>query len=102
MKQTPEERAKKRSDFLYAVQTAMIINSVRLATDRDREDKKELYSTSWAISTVDYVLYAADRIPEDMTAMEAVHEFCDYYIENLREAEPEGQRPSVPYWCARH
>lgn len=92
----------KREDFLYVVQTALIVNTVRLATDGDRSPNAlAQFSTTSALGTLDDVLYAADRIPKDMSAIDAAMDFCGYFFTNLRDAEPEEKKPLLPYWCAR-
>ncbi|MFA7414973.1 MAG: hypothetical protein WC048_10845 [Rhizobium sp.] len=92
----------KREDFLYIVQTALIVNTVRLATDGDRTPKAVAnFSTTSALGRLDDVLYAADRIPEHMSASDAANDFCGYFFTNLREQEPEGNKPTIPPWCAR-
>ncbi len=92
----------KREDFLNAVQTLLIVNSVRLATEGDHSPKAVTnFSFTNGFNILDTALDAADWIPEDLPTMEAVNEFCSYFFQNLRDNEPEGMMPELPYWCAR-
>ncbi|MCY0149845.1 hypothetical protein OEG84_19610 [Hoeflea sp. G2-23] len=92
----------KREDFLFVVQTALIVNTVRLATDGDRDPGAVAnFSTTHALSQLQTALDVADRIPIDMTAYEAGNEFCSYFFSNLRDQEPEGNKPQLPHWCGR-
>lgn len=92
----------KREDFLDSVRTLIIVNSVRLATEgKHTADSVVNFSFTNAFNILDDAMYAADRIPDGLDVMDAVNDFCSYFFENLRESEPEGHKPDLPYWCAR-
>ncbi|MFJ1254090.1 hypothetical protein [Cupriavidus sp. CuC1] len=87
----------KQEQFLWAVQTIMLANAVNLALEPEEAKKKRhIFSATGTMGTLHDALHASDRIPNDMTAVEAANEFCGYMLENLREP---GDK--VPMWFAR-
>ncbi|WP_260426313.1 hypothetical protein [Burkholderia sp. Bp8990] len=43
-------------------------------------------AVSAASNTLHDVVYASERLPEALSAVDAANEFCGYMLENLREA----------------
>lgn len=86
----------KRLDFLITVQTVLINNAINVSLNDDAIEKRAFFSATGTLINMDDALYAADRIPESMTAYEAAHSFVCFACKNLRE---EGAR--VPSWFAR-
>ncbi|TDA48102.1 hypothetical protein [Burkholderia pyrrocinia] len=87
----------KQEQFLWAVQTIMLTNAVNLSLDaHEAKQKRHILSATGVMGTLHDVLYASERIPESLTAVDAANEFCGYMLENLREAGAK-----VPAWFAR-
>ena len=94
----------KQEQFLWIVQTTILANGLNLATDPTRREQyKTDFSASGVLITADEAVRASDRIPDDMRAFEAAHEFCTYMLHNLRESEEKARevRMEVPGWFAR-
>ncbi len=99
----------KQQQFLWAVQTAMLANCVNVAS-YDQQDPghaekyRHVISPTGVLGMIHDVLWASERIPDDLTSGEAAAEFCGFMFGNLRDLEQEandGNRPTVPYWFAR-
>nr|WP_321307538.1 hypothetical protein [uncultured Sphaerochaeta sp.] len=91
----------KRDDFLFAVQTAFLVNSANLL---QREDEDRTYaSVAYVIGRMHELLEFADRIPDEISAAEAARQFCFFYIDNLRVAEEQatGRTMECPRWCSK-
>lgn len=87
----------KQAQFLWAVQTLALTNAVNLSLEPGKaRDQRHIFSATGTIGLLHDALYASERIPESMSAIEAADEFCGFMLENLRET---GQR--VPAWFAR-
>lgn len=99
----------KQEQFLWAVQTAILANCVNVASyDGEEPGHAERYrhviSPTGILGMMHDVLWASERIPQDMTAAEAAVDFCGFMLGNLRDIEQaarDGKRPTVPYWFAR-
>ncbi|MGE5112555.1 MAG: hypothetical protein ACM3JB_16945 [Acidobacteriaceae bacterium] len=93
----------KQEQFLWIVQTAIIANSINLASRLpDSESYRHVFSATGALSLADEAIDASERIPENMTACEAANDFCTYMFENLRDIENKaGNTMQVPHWFAR-
>lgn len=96
----------KQEEFLWIVQTVILANNIRLATDpqdQERDTKKlAIYSATGTYITCDDAIFASQRIPDNMTSSKAAHEFMNYFLTNLRENEKENGNPiKLPDWCAR-
>lgn len=87
----------KQEQFLWMVQTRLLANAVNLASDPNssQQFRHEISATRLGFNTSEAV-YASERIPEDMDAIDAADDFCEYMLSNLR---PEGM--DLPYWFAR-
>ncbi len=88
----------KQDQFPFIVQTAILANGINL-TSRAKFNEKYRHevSATGVLATLDDAIYASERIPEDLTAYEAAHEFCNFSFANLRE-----ESKDVPYWFARY
>ncbi|MGZ0002892.1 hypothetical protein [Burkholderia gladioli] len=87
----------KQEQFLWAVQTIMLSNAINLSLDTDKaKSMRHVFSATGVMGTLHDVVYASERIPEALSAVDAANEFCGYMLENLREAEAK-----VPVWFAR-
>ena len=96
----------KQEQFLWIVQTAILTNGINLTatTPETAEKYRHVYSATGVLGTLDDAIYASERIPQDMSAGQAGHEFCHFMLQNLRdlEEEAEGASLQVPSWFARH
>ncbi|NJL81962.1 MAG: hypothetical protein HC890_01390 [Chloroflexaceae bacterium] len=75
----------KKFQFIIEVQTALINNAVNLSLEADAKEQRHIFSATGALMTMDEAFYAAERIPENLSAHEAAHEFVYWYLDNLRE-----------------
>jgi hypothetical protein len=88
----------RQEQFLLVVQTAILTNSIHLATDAaERVSSKATYSATGVLSVMDEAIRASERIPFDKTPFQAAHEFCFFMLENLREPGA-----VCPEWFARY
>ncbi|QBH97237.1 hypothetical protein EKN56_13025 [Limnobaculum zhutongyuii] len=86
----------KKFQFITEVQTALITNAINLSLNSDAKDKRHIFSATGTLINMDDAFYAAEKIPDNLTAHEAACEFIGFCCENLRE---EGAK--VPYWFMR-
>lgn len=86
----------KRFDFLITVQTVLINNAINVSLNENALDNRHIFSATGTMINMDNALYAADRIPVNMTAYEAANSFLSFVCENLRE-----DGAVVPSWFAR-
>jgi hypothetical protein len=87
----------KKFQFITEVQTALINNAVNMSLNDDAINKRSIFSATGTLINMDNAFYAADRIPNDMSAHQAACQFVEFVCENIR---PEGQE--VPHWFARY
>jgi len=70
----------KGENFLWAVQTMLLSEQIKLATDEDvvKKNRRHLGPFMQHDSTIGVAMYVVenDKIPDDMTAFQAAHEFC--------------------------
>lgn len=97
----------KQEEFLWIVQTAILANNIRLATDPEDQmrdtDKLAIYSATGTYITCDDAIYASRNIPEHLSSAKAANEFITFFLPNLRELENEaGNEQKLPKWCARN
>lgn len=95
----------KPTDFMYMVQTIILTNSINLATDPENNVRyRHVFSASGMMGLMGDVMWARDRIPDDMTAHQAAIEFTEFMLNNVRDIdeEGEGEKMTVPHWFARH
>lgn len=86
----------KQEQFLWAVQTLLIMNAINFSLDnQEARQRRHIISATGVSNDVRVALAASERIPETMGAVEAAEEFAFYMIENLREPGAK-----VPYWFA--
>jgi len=86
----------KRFDFLITVQTVLINNAINISLNDDAIENRHMFSATGTMINMDNALYAADRIPENMSAYQAANSFLSFVCENLRE-----EGAVVPSWFAR-
>ncbi len=89
----------KQQQFLFIVQTVILTNSVNLAAQSGSE-YRHVFSATGVLRLAGDALYASERIPDDMSALEAATEFCRYMLDNLREAEIPAQK-TPPAWLGK-
>lgn len=65
----------KKYQFITEVQTALIANAINVAKHDDAGTEKHNYSGTGLIINMDNAFYAAERIPEDMSAHVAASQF---------------------------
>ncbi|HEN3622660.1 TPA: hypothetical protein U5E34_003536 [Yersinia enterocolitica] len=85
----------KQQIFLWGVQTVILSNSMNIIREDSKGEKSHIYSASGTYGTVQDAIYASERIPENMSAEDAIHEFSFFILENLREDK------KCPSWFAR-
>lgn len=83
----------RKFQFIIEVQTALINNAINRSLDEDAIEKRAQFSATGTLINMDDAFYAADRIPENMSAHEAANEFVHFVI------GPENAE--VPEWFAR-
>jgi len=95
----------KPEEFLWIVQTVTLANAINLASVPEWALKyRHVISASGTLILADDAIDASKRIPEEMTAFDAAHEFCTYMLGNLKEDEEKahGSKMTVPHWFALH
>jgi hypothetical protein len=92
-----EQFSWKKFQFICEVQTALISNGINLSLEVNAKQQQHLFSATGALMTMDEAFYAAERIPEHLSAHEAACEFVYWYFDNVREP---GR--TLPYWFARY
>lgn len=83
----------KKFQFIIEVQTALINNAINRSLDEDAIAKRAQFSATGTLINMDDAFYAADRIPENLSAHEAANEFV-HFVCGPEKAE-------VPEWFAR-
>jgi len=93
----------KQDQFLYIVQTAILANGINLSSQADSEKYRHEFSATGVLGMLNEAIRASERIPENMEAYDAAHEFCSHMLGHIQEAEEKasGKRLDVPYWFAR-
>lgn len=87
----------KQEQFLWAVQTIVLANAINLSLDpEDAKQQRHIFSATGTMGTLGDALYASERIPPDLSAIDAANDFCSYMLSNLRE-----KGDKVPSWFAR-
>jgi len=92
-----EEFSWKKFQFITEVQTAIINNAINFSLNDDAREKRHIFSATGTLINMDEAFYAAERIPDDMSAHKAACEFVGFMCENLRK---EGDK--VPRWFQRY
>lgn len=88
----------KQEQFLWAVQTLLLTNSVNVTTQPGfNEAKRHIVSTTGVSNSVRAALAASEKIPADLSASDAAMEFCRWMLENLREDS--AKMPAWIYGC---
>lgn len=75
----------KKFQFIIEVQTARINNAINLSLNDDAKAHRHIFSATGTLIVMDDAFYAAERIPESLTAHEAAHQFVYFMCENLRD-----------------
>lgn len=65
----------KKFQFITEVQTALIANAINVARHDEEAKLKHEYSGTGLIIRMDDAFYAAERIPENLSAHEAASQF---------------------------
>lgn len=95
----------KQEQFLWIVQTTVLANNIRLATepaaivpkdDSDRSERLAEFSATATFGRCTDAIDASKRIPEHMSAEVAAHDWLFWMLENLRDADAK-----LPPWFAR-
>lgn len=86
----------KKFQFITEVQTALIANAINLSIEDDAKERRHIFSATGVLIAMDDAFYAAERIPEDMSAHEAACDFISFICENLKEVNAQ-----LPHWFAR-
>ncbi|MBN1007794.1 hypothetical protein [Amphritea pacifica] len=86
----------KKFQFITEVKTALINNAINLSLDDSAAENRHVFSTTGTLGKMDDAFYAADRIPNDMSAHQAACEFIGFICENLRS-----ESMATPSWFTR-
>jgi hypothetical protein len=95
----------KQEQFLWIVQTTVLANNIRLATEpaaivpkqeQDRSVRIAGFSATATFGLCSDALDASNRIPEHMSVEDAARDWIFWMIENLRDADAK-----LPAWFAR-
>ncbi|MBI0536269.1 hypothetical protein D9599_11845 [Roseomonas sp. KE2513] len=93
----------KQEQFLWIVQTAIIVNAVRLSagTGNGADVSDISLTANWA--AISDAIRASELIPADMDADAAADDYCTYMLSNERRAEAQahGHPLPCPEWFAR-
>jgi hypothetical protein len=82
--------------FLWFVQTAVITNAVQVGTGQPVSDLARVGTSVTAVLAVlEEALWASERIPDELSAFEAAHEFCHHMI------NPSITPRGIPIWYDR-
>ncbi|CAE6823691.1 hypothetical protein R70006_06330 [Paraburkholderia domus] len=84
----------KQEQFLWAVQTIVMANSIDLSVDSSIIPGQRGKFTA-TVTIVALALHASERIPSDMRVIDAAYEFCKFTLPNLRE-----NGATCPAWFA--
>ena len=84
----------KQEQFLWAVQTMVLANSVNVTTQPGfNETKRHIVSVTGLSNTVRAAPAASEKLPADLSATAAAMEFCGWMLKNLR-----GNNDKMPGW----
>lgn len=86
----------KKFQFITEVQTALINNAINTSLNEDAKENRHIFSATGTLINMDNAFYAAERIPEEMSAHTAACEFIGFVCENLRE-----EGATCPSWFLR-
>ncbi|MBA0204124.1 hypothetical protein [Pectobacterium aroidearum] len=86
----------KQELFLWGVQTVVLSNNTNMVRQDPGGKQAHIYSATGVYSVVQDAIYASERIPESMTVEEAIHDFCFFTLENLRDGA------ECPDWFTRY
>ncbi len=82
----------KKFQFITEVQTALLANAINVSRHDEEGVKRAEYSGTGLLISMDDAFYAAERIPENMSAHQAA---CDFYGGVRKEHE-------WPRWALRY
>lgn len=69
----------KKFQFIIEVQTALIANVINISLEKDAESmRRDIFSATGTLINMDDAFYAAERIPEKLSAHEAAGQFVGY------------------------
>jgi hypothetical protein len=93
----------KQEQFLWIVQTAIIVNAVRLTVGQEAEGDVSDISLTGNWGAISDAIRASELIPADMDADTAADDYCTYMLSNQRRAEIQahGHPIPCPEWFAR-
>ncbi|MFC0389282.1 hypothetical protein ACFFIC_27615 [Roseomonas vinacea] len=93
----------KQEQFLWIVQTAIIVNAVRLTVGRGAGGDVSDISLTGNWGAISDAIRVSELIPEDMDADTAADDYCTYMLSNQRRAEIQahGHPLPCPEWFAR-
>lgn len=83
----------KKFQFIIEVQTALINNAINRSLDENIKANRAQISATGTLIHMDDAFYAAERIPEKMSAHEAANQFV-HFVCGSDDAE-------APQWFAR-
>lgn len=66
----------KQEAFLWGVQTIVLSNNANMIRHDVEGKKNHIYSATGVFGVVQDAIYASERIPEHLSADEAIHDFC--------------------------
>lgn len=92
----------KQQQFLYIVQSYIIIRRVEMLRDGDKFAQSQIETFASTMMGVLFdATHASERIPDDLNALEAASDFCEYFLDNADYNTKSGSNKKLPSWCAR-
>ncbi|MCZ4281720.1 hypothetical protein O4H49_13095 [Kiloniella laminariae] len=91
------KKDKKEKQFMTICQTIFTVNAITLSVDDKDLKLRHLYSATGIMGMMSDALEASVKIPKNMCAAEAAHQFCFYFLDNLRDPES-----MIPLWCMKY
>ncbi|MNG76320.1 hypothetical protein D3C79_348450 [compost metagenome] len=85
----------KQELFLWGVQTVILSNNTNVIRNDTEGKLAHIYSATGVYGLVQDAIFASERIPDDLTAEDAIHDFCFFMLENLRKER------QCPHWFSR-
>jgi hypothetical protein len=92
-----EAAMNKQEQFLLFVQTGVLANCINLKKENMTGKELANISATFVIGFMRDAFDASEKIPDDLSAVEAADDFLGYMLSNLREPNA-----NVPQWFARH
>ena len=92
----------KQQQFLWIVQTAILVNVTYLAIDCETPTQRADVTMTGNWDAIAEAIRASSRIPADMDVETAANEYCSFMLSNQKRHAEEANGPvACPWWFAR-